>query len=106
MEHIKEVKEQHFSYFCNRECEYFPCHKGVAEEDFNCLFCYCPLYVLGDDCGGDYRYTKSGRKDCSNCSFPHRKENYRSVTGRYKEIEELMKEFTIRKTETCKKYPK
>ena len=46
---------KHYSYFSNKECEYFPCHKGADPENFNCLFCYCPLYALGDKCGGDLR---------------------------------------------------
>ena len=37
--------------FGHKKCEYFPCHKGADPEDFNCLFCYCPLYALGDKCG-------------------------------------------------------
>lgn len=45
------MKKEGFDFFQNRACEYFPCHKGVADEDFNCLFCYCPLYLLGDECG-------------------------------------------------------
>mgnify|MGYP003176167018 CR=1 FL=1 len=43
------MKKEGFDFFQNRACEYFPCHKGVADEDFNCLFCYCPLYLLGDE---------------------------------------------------------
>ena len=39
-------ENKHYAYFCNRECEYFPCHKGADPENFNCLFCYCPLYVF------------------------------------------------------------
>ena len=42
-----------YQFFQNRDCEFFPCHQGVRKEDFNCLFCYCPLYALGEDCGGD-----------------------------------------------------
>ena len=38
---------RNYSFMQNRDCEYFPCHAGVSEEDFNCLFCYCPLYALG-----------------------------------------------------------
>ena len=45
---------KHYSYFSNKECEYFPCHKGADPENFNCLFCYCPLYALGDKCGGNF----------------------------------------------------
>ena len=78
-----------YQFIQNRACEYFPCHKGVAEEDFNCLFCYCPLYALGDRCGGNFRYLDSGVKDCTNCSFPHKKENYRAVLKRYPEIAAL-----------------
>ena len=78
-----------YQFFQNRFCEYFPCHKGVEEKDFNCLFCYCPLYALGDRCGGNFRYTDSGVKDCTNCSFPHRRENYRAVLKRFPEISAL-----------------
>ena len=28
-------------FFENKECEYYPCHKGI--EEMNCLFCYCPM---------------------------------------------------------------
>lgn len=59
-------------FFQNVACAYFPCHEGVAEADFNCLFCYCPLYALGPDCGGDYRYTRQGIKDCTACVRLHR----------------------------------
>ena len=65
-----------YSFFCHKDCEYFPCHEGVAPEDFNCLFCYCPLYFLGERCGGRFKYTKSGIKNCVDCAVPHRRENY------------------------------
>ncbi len=63
-------------FFENRKCEYFPCHKGV--EDFNCLFCYCPLY-LREKCPGNPKFMeKGGRKIkiCTDCTFPHQPENY------------------------------
>lgn len=66
------------SYFQNKECEYFPCHKKGDSENFNCLFCYCPLYRV-EDCGGNYSLTKEGVKDCSNCLLPHKAENYQYV---------------------------
>ena len=56
-----------YSYFSHKNCEYFPCHKGADPENFNCLFCYCPLYALGDKCGGNFRFTESGIKDCTEC---------------------------------------
>lgn len=59
------------SFFQNRSCDHFPCHEGVNPDEFNCLFCYCPLYALGPDCGGDFRYTDSGTKDCTGCSLLH-----------------------------------
>ena len=89
-------EEKHYSFFQNRQCEYFPCHEVADPENFNCLFCYCPLYALGRKCGGNFRYNEKGYKDCSNCSFPHRRENYRRVTGRYKEIMEIVKESDAR----------
>ena len=77
--------------FQNRGCPFFPCHKGVAEKDFNCLFCYCPLYALGESCGGSFRYTDSGVKSCENCAFPHLRENYEKVLARWPEIAALTK---------------
>ena len=77
-----------YKYFQNRECEYFPCHKTNGE-DFNCLFCYCPLYALGDKCGGNFTYTEQGYKDCSACLFPHRAANYETICARFEEIAEL-----------------
>ena len=69
-----------YSYFCNKECEYFPCHK-VNSDYFNCLFCFCPLYFL-DKCGGNYVYTKNGIKDCSNCTIPHSEKGYEYVINK------------------------
>ena len=80
-----------YDYFQNSECEYFPCHKCIDTENFSCLFCYCPLYALGDRCGGNYTYTKDGIKDCSSCLIPHRRENYDRVMGKMKEVIELAK---------------
>lgn len=67
---------EHYKFFQNEKCEYFPCHKCENTADFNCLFCYCPLYALEDKCGGNFRYTEGGIKDCSNCLVPHRRGNY------------------------------
>ena len=30
-------EERHYAFFQNRECEFFPCHKGADAENFNCL---------------------------------------------------------------------
>lgn len=76
-----------YASFTHRECECFPCHAGVEEPDFNCLFCYCPLYLLGKECGGNYQYTEGGIKDCSHCTFPHRKENFDAVLRKLKEMQ-------------------
>lgn len=62
-----------YRFFSNKECEYFPCHKNVPGE-FNCLFCFCPLYFL-EECGGNYRMT-NGIKDCTNCTIPHVEKGY------------------------------
>lgn len=59
------------TFFRNLACPYFPCHEGVDERRFNCLFCYCPLYALGPRCEGDYQYTTTGIKDCSACTRLH-----------------------------------
>ena len=77
---------KHYQFFQNRECEYFPCHKGVEEADFNCLFCYCPLYTLGENCSGNFVYTETGVKSCVNCNFPHKRENHTALLKRFPEL--------------------
>ncbi len=74
------------TFFQNKDCKYFPCHKGANADSFNCLFCYCPLYALGEHCGGNFTYTADGIKDCSACLIPHRKENYTRITEKAREI--------------------
>ena len=82
---------QEYSYFSHKKCEFFPCHKNADPDDFNCLFCYCPLYALGEKCGGNFRYTEKGIKDCTNCMLPHKRKNYGYVTGKYQELADMMK---------------
>lgn len=79
----------HYDFFQNKECEYFPCHPGANPETFSCLFCYCPLYALGENCGGSYRYTENGIKDCTYCLKPHRRENYSDITAKVSDVLEL-----------------
>lgn len=64
-------------YFFNSNCQYFPCHKGLTKDDCNCLFCYCPLY--NTECEGEYKLLKNGIKDCTNCTWVHKKENYQKI---------------------------
>lgn len=67
-----ETNETHqYPFFTHRECKYFPCHEGVDPDEFNCLFCYCPLYALGPECGGDFSYSEKGYKDCTGCTKLH-----------------------------------
>ena len=82
---------EHYKYFQNKECEYFPCHAGADCENFSCLFCYCPLYALGDRCGGSFPYTENGIKDCSRCLKPPCAENYDKIMEKMGEVMELAK---------------
>ena len=69
------MKHSH-RFFQNKDCKYFPCHKGLDE--FNCLFCYCPMYAK-EKCPGNPKYIqKEDRiiKVCTDCSFPHQPESY------------------------------
>ena len=77
---------KNYSFYSHKECEFFPCHKTSDPDNFNCLFCYCPLYALGPNCGGNYKYTETGFKDCSKCMFPHVRDNYEKILERYSDI--------------------
>ena len=89
----KERKEtwrgKKYAFYSHRECEFFPCHKTEKPDEFNCLFCYCPLYALKDKCGGNFIYTEDGIKDCSRCLVPHKKDNYGYIMSKYGEILEI-----------------
>ena len=94
------MKSNDHSYFCNFECKYFPCHKTDDVEYFNCLFCYCPLYVLGKNCGGSFVYTNSGIKDCSNCLLPHSQQGYQYILNKFSEIVQASKRLENGKHDT------
>ena len=79
-------------FFQNRECPYFPCHPKADPEHFNCLFCYCPLYALGEKCGGNFRWTETGIKDCTDCLVPHSAGGYDYIIRKFPEIAELAKQ--------------
>ncbi|MCH5263609.1 MAG: cysteine-rich small domain-containing protein [Lachnospiraceae bacterium] len=85
------MKENSAKYFSNQACQYYPCHKVEDAEEFNCLFCYCPLYVLGERCGGNFRYTDQGIKDCTNCSIPHHEGGYEYVMEHISKISDLVR---------------
>ena len=81
----------YYDFFQHKQCEYFPCHAGADPETFSCLFCYCPLYCLGENCGGNFRYTTSGIKDCQRCLRPHRRESYEAICEQMSQVLELVK---------------
>lgn len=78
-------ERQRYRFFNHAACEFYPCHDMPAEQ-LNCLFCYCPLYALGEECGGNFTYILGADgariKDCSACTLPHRVENYGYIVKR------------------------
>lgn len=89
---LPEWGDKAYSFFSHRRCEYFPCHPTGDPENFNCLFCYCPLYALGRACGGNFRYTEKGVKNCSHCTLPHRRESYGYIIAKLREMVRQMAE--------------
>ncbi|MCQ2405990.1 MAG: cysteine-rich small domain-containing protein [Oscillospiraceae bacterium] len=83
------MSTENYKFFRHEACESFPCHKTDNPDEFNCLFCYCPLYALGEKCGGNFKLTDRGIKDCSDCLVPHRKNNYDYIIGRFEDIKKL-----------------
>jgi len=76
---------ENFKFMQNKKCEFFPCHSVKDTDKFNCLFCFCPLYILKDKCGGNFKYT-NGIKDCSDCLKPHLENGYEHVMSKMEEI--------------------
>ena len=87
----KKPEECGYSFVQNKNCEFFPCHETAHPEDFNCLFCYCPLYALGSRCGGNFKWLENGVKDCSGCMVPHGRKSYSYVTAHWNMISEIAK---------------
>ena len=54
-------------------------------------FLLLPALRFGPHCGGAFQYKENGIKDCTNCLFPHRRENYQKVIARYKDILGVLK---------------
>ena len=88
---INDKEVPTYKFFSNAKCDYFPCHKAEDKASFNCMFCYCPLYALGDKCGGNYVYLDNGIKDCSHCMVPHREDSYDYITSRWNDLAKLAK---------------
>lgn len=82
------MKREKYKFFSHVECEYFPCHEVDNEEDFNCIFCYCPLYVLGKDCGGNFSYS-GNIKDCSKCLIPHGRASYDYIAEKFDRLVQM-----------------
>ena len=95
--YTKKPEECAYSFTQHTACEFFPCHKTGHPEDFNCLFCYCPLYTLGSKCGGNFRYLENGVKDCSDCLLPHGRGSYSYIKSKYPELMELAKKNLFQK---------
>jgi len=79
---------ENYKFNQNKKCEYFPCHKVANADEFNCLFCFCPLYMLKDRCGGNFKYT-SGVKDCSDCTIPHGKNGYEFIMSKMGRVTQI-----------------
>ena len=90
--------ENSFCYYKNEKCIYFPCHK-TESENFNCMFCFCPLYALGDKCGGNFKYIEGGIKDCSDCLLPHSDGGYAYICSKFDALSELAKKNSGQKGE-------
>lgn len=82
---------QNYKFVQNKNCEYFPCHPDIPEEEFNCLFCYCPLYALKGECGGDYTYLSNGIKSCMSCIKPHQFTGYDHICSHIDQLLEVVK---------------
>ena len=86
--------------FIHHKSVNFPLSSNGKIEDCLCMFCYCPLYMLGDKCGGNFKYTPHGIKDCSNCILPHIKEvGYAHIQKKMLEVIEIVQQEHLAKKE-------
>ncbi len=50
------------------------------------MFCYCPLYMLGTDCGGNFKILDNGVKDCSGCTVCHTPDAQKRIISKFELI--------------------
>lgn len=74
--------ENSHKFYNNQACQYFPCHSEIEPDQLNCMFCYCPLYLI-EKCGGTPTYFDNGKgrmiKDCSGCLLPHQPDSWEKI---------------------------
>ena len=85
------MRNNDFNHYQNTDCRYFPCHDTVPREDFNCLFCYCPLYFI--ECDGNYVMENYG-KDCSKCTRNHDKDSWKFIVSRLRTYMDIKVKFS------------
>ena len=90
-EKFVKMETENYKFFQHKTCEFFPCHETKDVENFNCLFCYCPLYALGQNCGGNFKILENGIKDCSACLVPHKRSNYDYIGQKFGDIVDLIR---------------
>lgn len=78
--------ENSYRFYNNKDCQYLPCHEVKNVDEFNCMFCYCPLYFMGE-CGGNHK-DNNGIKDCSDCLIPHKPNGYDYMNKKIMEYNE------------------
>lgn len=80
---MSRIESANYKFVQNTACEYFPCHKGIDDHDFNCLFCYCPMYFLTECLGRPKMVQGKGRmvKDCTLCTVPHQRDSYDQIVA-------------------------
>lgn len=79
-----------YRFYMNTDCTYFPCHKVDNTEEFNCMFCYCPLYFI-EDCGGNHDCS-NGFKDCTYCTIPHIPKGYDFINEKIVKVLKAMRQ--------------
>lgn len=56
--------KESYRFYQNKACEYFPCHPVDDPDSFNCLFCYCPLYLQEKwPCSPEWILSGKGQKN-------------------------------------------
>ena len=98
--------ENSYKFFANKECRNFPCHPTDDPDNFNCMFCFCPLYPLGDKCGGNFKYIGGICKDCSDCMLPHEPDKYDYIVKKYDEVMEMASDQHDRVTDSYEVWKK
>ena len=73
----------------DKDCEVIFVNDGSTDKSKEKIMEF--MEKLPEEYKENFRYTEKGIKDCTNCTLPHRRDNYDYIIGKFKDIINITK---------------